>query len=206
MRPNRSSVAFATALTAAASTTSASATIALPPLPSISLTTASASARFCRTLTTTAAPPAASSSAMARPMLRPAPVMTATRPFSSWSGISLSLQRGQIDPSAEYVGRKLERGLRTRRIIAAVTRVEQEFVFDVFLAERLVRAAPHVRLALLDHAAVAERHADVAGEVVGIGIVGVDAVADLLGQRDHRGLPHRFIGEIAQAHIAADEA
>src|SRR4051812_46583282 len=205
MRPNRSSVAFAMALTAEASTTSASATIALPPLPSISLTTASASARFCRTLTTTAAPPAASSSAMARPMLRPAPVMTATRPCSSWSGISLSLQRGQIDPSAEYVGRKLERGLRTRRIIAAVARVEQEFVFDVLAAERLVRAAAHVRLALLDHAAVAQCHADVTGEVIGIGIVGINAVTHLLGEREHRRLPHGFVGEVTQAHIAADE-
>src|SRR3954454_10301650 len=177
MRPNRSSVAFAMALMAAASTTSASATIALPPLPSISLTTASASARFCRTLTTTAAPPAASSSAMARPMLRPAPVITATRPCSSWSGISLSPQRGQIDPSAEYVGGKLERGLRTRGIIAAVTRIEQEFVLDILAAERLVRAAAHVWLALLDDAAVVERHADVAGEVVRIGIIGIDAVA-----------------------------
>ena len=36
-----------------------------------------------RTLTTTAAPPSASASAMARPMLRPAPVMMATRPASS---------------------------------------------------------------------------------------------------------------------------
>src|SRR4051794_14084937 len=174
------------ALTAAASTTSASATIALPPLPSISLTTDSASARFCRALTTTAPPPAASSSAMARPMLRPAPVMTATRPCSSWSGISLSPQRGQIDPSAKYVGCKLECGLRARGIIAAVARVEQEFVFDVLAAERLVRATAHMRLALLDHAAVAERHADVASEVVGIGIVGIDAVAHLLGEREHR--------------------
>ena len=48
--------------------------------------------------------------------------------------------------------------------------------------------------------------ADVAGEVVRIGIVGIDAVADLLGERDHRGLLHRVVGEIAQAHIAADEA
>src|SRR5471030_650548 len=176
------------ALTAAASTTSASATIALPPFPSISFTTDSASARFCRTLTTTAAPPAASSSAMARPMLRPAPVMMATRPCSSWSGISLSSQRGQIDPSAEYVGCKLERGLRTRGIITAMTRVEQEFVFDILPAERFMGAAAHVRLALLDHAAVAERHADVAGEVVGIRIVGVDAVTHLLGERDHRRL------------------
>src|SRR6476646_7260054 len=197
MRPNRSTVALAMALTAAASTTSASATIALPPLPSISLTTDSASARFCRALTTTAAPPAASSSAMARPMLRPAPVITATRPCSSWSGISLSLQRGQIDPSAEYVGCKLERGLRTRRIIAAMTCIEQEFVFDVLAAERLVRAAAHMRLTLLDHASVAQGHADVAGEVVWVRIVGIDAIADLLGQRDDGWFVHGFIGEVA---------
>src|ERR1051325_6989148 len=204
MRPKRSSVAFAMALTADASTTSASATIARPPRLSISFTTASASARFCRTLTTTAAPPPASCSAMPRRMLRPAPVMTATRPRNSWSGISLSPQRGQIDPPAKYVGCKLERRLRTRRIIAAVARVEQEFVFDVLAAQRLVRAAAHVRLALLDHAAVAQGHADVAGEVVGIRIVKVDAVAHLLRQSDHRRLMHRLVGEVAQAHIAAD--
>ena len=40
-------------------------------------------AMFERALTTTAAPPAASSSAIARPMLRPAPVTIATRPSSS---------------------------------------------------------------------------------------------------------------------------
>ena len=87
MRPNFFNAASAMALTAGASTTSAMATIAWPPLLSISFTTASASARLLRTLTTTAAPAEASSSAMARPMLRPAPVMTATRPASSLSGI-----------------------------------------------------------------------------------------------------------------------
>ncbi len=132
MRPNFFNAASAMALTAGASTTSAMATIALPPLLSISFTTASASARLLRTLTTTAAPADASSSAMARPMLRPAPVMTATRPASSLSGhLRLSPQRGQIDPSAEHVRCKLQRHLRARRIIAAVARVEQEFVLDV---------------------------------------------------------------------------
>ena len=136
MRPNFFSAASAIALTAAASTTSASAAIALPPLLSISLTTASASARLLRTLTTTAAPPAASSSAMARPMLRPAPVMTATRPCKFLvRPFSLSSQRGQIDPSAEYIRRKLQRRLRPRSIIAAVARVEQEFVSRCRLAD-----------------------------------------------------------------------
>ena len=87
MRPNFSSAAWAMRSTAAASVTSAIAARARPPAASISFTTASASALLERTLTTTAAPPLASSSAMARPMLRPAPVMTATRPASSWSAI-----------------------------------------------------------------------------------------------------------------------
>jgi hypothetical protein len=56
---------------------------ALPPARSISAATAFASCTFERALTTTAAPPSASASAMARPILRPAPVTIATRPDSS---------------------------------------------------------------------------------------------------------------------------
>src|ERR1051326_2824472 len=206
MRPKRSSAALAMASTAGASTTSATAHKARPPFASISFTTASPSARVLRTLTPTAAPPAASSSAMARPMLRPEPVMMATRPLSSWSAIELPSERGQIDLPAEYVRSNLQRRLRAGRVVAAVARVEQEFVLEVFPAQRLVRPAAHVRLALLDHAAVAQGGADMTGEIVRIRIVRINPVADFFGERDDRGLVHRGVGEIAQAHIAADEA
>src|ERR1043165_9917381 len=206
MRPKRSSAALAMASTAGASVTSATAHRARPPLASISFTTASPSARLLRTLPTTAAPPAASSSAMARPMLRPEPVMMATRPLSSWSAIELPSERGQIDPPAEYVRSNLQRRLRAGRVVAAVARIEQEFVLEVLAAERLVRPAPHMRLAFLDHAAVAQGGADVAGEVVRIGIVRIDPVADLGGERHDGRLAHRGVGKIAQAHVAPHEA
>jgi hypothetical protein len=57
---------------------------------SISPTTASASALFDRTFTMTEAPASASASAIARPILRPAPVTMATLPESSRSFISVS--------------------------------------------------------------------------------------------------------------------
>ena len=62
-----------------------------------------------RTLTTIAAPPAASAFAMARPMLRPAPVTSATRPESSFS--SLTSQLLQIDAAVIERLRQLQRGL-----------------------------------------------------------------------------------------------
>src|SRR4051794_23914711 len=55
----------------------------LPPFAWISPATASASARLTRAFTTMEAPPSASASAVARPMLRPEPVMIATLPLSS---------------------------------------------------------------------------------------------------------------------------
>ena len=69
--------------------------------------------------------------------------------------------------------------------------------------ERLVRAAAHVRLALLDHAAVAQRGADVAGEGLRIGILRVDPVAHLGGEREHGRIAHGGVGESAEADIAA---
>src|SRR5258708_2267818 len=69
--------------TAASSVTSASCNIAWPPAATISPTTASASARELRALTIMAAPEAARLRAMARPILREAPVTRATRPVSS---------------------------------------------------------------------------------------------------------------------------
>ena len=84
IRPNRSAAAAAMRATAGASVTSAMNASARPPPSSISRATALASVSLERALITTAAPAAASSWAIARPMLRAAPVTMATRPSSSF--------------------------------------------------------------------------------------------------------------------------
>ena len=75
-------------------------------------TTASASALFERTLTTTAAPASASASAMARPILRPAPVTMATLPASSLLSLMcrFTLATRQIDWPSYSLASNFERG------------------------------------------------------------------------------------------------
>src|SRR5262245_46752367 len=268
MRPKREAAAATMVPTASASATSAVTANALPPSRSISRATASASCKFERALTTIAAPPSASASAMARPILRPAPVTMATRPESSWvigvdpkesvvAGTVLRLCRGRataspppqagegqgggmqqdgewrlppsppspasgggsppslwpssaqqrkVDFPIKQRAHQRERGLRPRRIPPAVARVERELLLDVAARQRLVRAAAHMRLALLDHAAVGEYRADVAGEIVGIRIGGVDLVAHFRGERGHARLLHGVVGEGVEPDIAAHEA
>src|SRR5438067_75636 len=82
-RPKRFTVASASARTSAGSVTSARCSAALPPASTIIATVSSACVRDVRALTITAAPPAASERAMARPMLRAPPVTSATLPASS---------------------------------------------------------------------------------------------------------------------------
>src|SRR5262249_14494787 len=82
-RPKRFSVASTSVRTCAGSVRSAMCSAALPPACAISATVSSACARELRGLTITAAPPAASERAMARPMLRAPPVTRATLPASS---------------------------------------------------------------------------------------------------------------------------
>src|SRR5271166_2441941 len=83
IRPKCAAAAEVIFSTAAESTTSAMSAMAWPPPRAISPATCSASSRLARALTATAAPPSASESAIARPILRPAPVTMATRPDSS---------------------------------------------------------------------------------------------------------------------------
>src|SRR5438445_4289318 len=83
MRPKRATVSSTIAATARGSVTSAMCTAALPPACSIIATVSSACAREVFAFTITAAPPAASARAMARPMLRAPPVTSATFPVSS---------------------------------------------------------------------------------------------------------------------------
>jgi hypothetical protein len=82
-RPKRFTPALTIAATPASSVTSVRCATARPPRASISAATPSASAREARAFTITAAPASASASAIARPMLRPPPVTSATRPSSS---------------------------------------------------------------------------------------------------------------------------
>src|SRR5260370_3279934 len=82
--------------------------------------------------------------------------------------------------------------MRPRRIPSAVVRVEHELLLDVAARERLVRAAAHMRLALLDDAAIGEQRADLAGEIVGVRIFWVDPGAPFRGgPREPRLLPPR---------------
>src|SRR4051794_21007790 len=162
MRPNWRTVPAPTASTAAASATSATIARALPPWLSICRTTESASLLLERTLTTTAAPPAASETAMAWPILRPAPVTIATRPDSSFP--SLTAQFLQIDGPVVQRLRALRRGAVFPPPPPAVAAIERELVLDIGARQRLPGAAAEMRLALLHNATIGERHADVAGE------------------------------------------
>src|SRR2546428_82185 len=83
MRPKRRTVSSTIAATARGSVTSARCNAALPPACSIIAIVSSACAREVLAFTMTAAPPAASERAMARPMLRAPPVTSATLPASS---------------------------------------------------------------------------------------------------------------------------
>src|SRR5205823_933664 len=87
MRPKRFTVASTISATARASLTSATCTAALPPALSIIATVSCACSRDVLAFTITLAPPAASERAMARPMLRAAPVTMATLPASSFPGV-----------------------------------------------------------------------------------------------------------------------
>jgi hypothetical protein len=80
---------------------------------------------------------------------------------------------------------------------AAVSGIEQKLVLDVGARQRLLRAAAHIGLALLDHRAVAQGGANVAGEIFRIGILRVDPVAHLAGEREYGGVLHGLIGKIA---------
>src|SRR5213080_3934350 len=108
---------------AAKSATLSALATARPPRARIASTTSSATRREAprpstsapRSLTTTAAPSAASSSAMARPMPRPAPVTTAALPSSRFAMAQASFGgAGFTRPSRTVAGRLVERPHRPR--------------------------------------------------------------------------------------------
>src|ERR1700758_2113795 len=88
-RPNSDSALAASVSTSAFLPTSASTGTALTPRSRASRATASASCRLERALTTTCAPSRASFSTVARPILRPDPVTSATFPSSLPMPLSL---------------------------------------------------------------------------------------------------------------------
>src|SRR3546814_1001950 len=87
----------------------------------------------------------------------------------------------------------------------AVGRVGEELVDDLLIAQRLVHAAAHVRLAQLDDRAVLQRHPDVAAVVARILIVGIDDVGDLARQREDARIARLLIAELRQARVAVVE-
>src|SRR3954467_8246961 len=150
MRPNWRAVTATIGATAGGPATSATIARALPPWLSICRTTESASLLLERTLTTTAAPPAAGETAMASPILRPAPVTIATRPDSSFP--SLTAQFLQIDSAVVQRLRALQRGAGFPVTPPAVAAIERELVLDIGARQRLPGAAAEMRLALLHNA------------------------------------------------------
>src|SRR3546814_704775 len=87
----------------------------------------------------------------------------------------------------------------------AVGRVGEELVDDLLIAQRLVHAAAHVRLAQLDDRAVLQRHPDVAAVVARILVVGIDDVGDLARQREDARIARLLIAELRQARVAVVE-
>src|SRR5580704_515091 len=109
----------------------------------------------------------------------------------------LIAQRRKLDRSFEQSPDELQHLRSAGGGPAAVGGVEQKLVLDVGAGQWLLRAAAHIGLALLDHSAVAQGGADVAGEIFRIGILRIDLVAHLAGERDDGGIAHGGIGKIA---------
>src|SRR5258705_12588450 len=62
-----------------------------------------------------------------------------------------------------------------------------------------------MRLAFLDNAAIGQCRPDVAGELTWVGIIGVDHVSDLTGERDEAGGVDGGVLGNPQAPVAEDE-
>ena len=77
--------------------------------------------------------------------------------------------------------------------------LEANFSSRYLSRQRLVGAAAHVRLALFDDIAVAQQRPHMAGIVPGVGIVPIQAVADLGGDREHGADRHGRVGEGVRA-------
>ena len=94
-------------------------------------------------------------------------------------------QRREIDAAIIQGRHQLQCRVGLRPAPAAVLGIEQELVDDILPRQRLLRTTAQMRLAFLDHAAVPERRADMAGVVVRIGILGIDDEFHLGREREH---------------------
>ena len=125
----------------------------------ISSATPSTSARDERAFTTTAAPSSASASAIARPMLRAAPVTSATLPESGPAVTPDLRARARPDMSGAPKRPSIARFIPSARaaLEAAVDHVVGELPLQLLQRQRGVRAAPHVVAPDLDGRAVLQR-------------------------------------------------
>src|SRR3989449_235965 len=114
--PSSASPSLTIESTAAASATSASTGTARTPAVRHSAATASSSSRLTRVFSTRSAPSAANANAMARPMLRLAPVMSAILPLSL---IRLHGVRRGCPPGASIDDRRLDELQEQLPIVAA---------------------------------------------------------------------------------------
>src|SRR5204863_6473916 len=91
----------------------------------------------------------------------------------------LAAKRGKIRSAIEGSFSEFQELPGERIRPAAVARVAVELAPDVLARQRLVDSAADVRLTLLVHAPVIERHAHMAGVGARIGVGGIDDVANL---------------------------
>src|SRR5262249_22094812 len=117
-----------------------------------------------------------------------------------------STKLGQVDRAAKAAPCKVEKAGRAFGGPATVGAVQPELLLEVRTRKRLVRAAAEMRLALLVHLAVLHPHAHVAGEFIGVGVVGVDLVAHLGGDRTQPRVVHALLGEGLEPGMAEHEA
>src|SRR4029079_9040126 len=97
--------------------------------------------------------------------------------------------------------------LRNRRpgtlfVPPAVASIEYEFLLDVRARERFVRPAAEMRLSLVYNGAMVKYRANMAGEIVRIGIIRIDHVTDLRREREHVLVAHRSVREGVKADAA----
>src|SRR4029077_4320856 len=118
----------------------------------------------------------------------------------------LSPQECQIDFAFVKFRQLLERGNGALVIPTAVTDVEYKLFPDVGARQGLVCTAPEMWLPLLDHAAIIKQGADVACEVVGIRIIGIDNVPYFRRESEHIFVAHRLLGKGVEPNAATNEA
>src|SRR5581483_2176393 len=113
---------------------------------------------------------------------------------------------------AELERTRVERGPREVQIAlgervfpSAVAGVAAELALQVLARERLLHAAADMRLALLEDAAVPERHAHVTGVSLRIEVVRVHDVAHLGREREDPRIAHSALGEGLEPRPARHE-